>query len=311
MGIYYTKKFSEEIDRNLKNKISMPAYLLSKRDINITTVINIDSFENILQEKIHDVFVVKPDGTIYYSAKSEREGNYYKEYLDKEEKKLFKEINTDFLSDQIIYHKHGKKNFISILSRLENRKHFIGVLYINLDGDVIASRKKEIILFFLFGSLITVVATSLFEALILHHLFVPRINKTRAALSLVEQGNLSVRIPHTDSADQLGSLIRHVNRMIAATERNTRLLKMVNEAGASFVTADSLEQLSELITKEVSTLQRYVKKTSLLDQNQKQNIIPASLALDPYQGFQLPLPDQLTSRKKGMLHMPVDTFWMS
>ncbi|CAK8723572.1 hypothetical protein KKHLCK_12990 [Candidatus Electrothrix laxa] len=296
MGYHYTQKFCEEIDRNLKNKISMPAALLSKRALNLNTVVNIDSFENLLQEKIHDVFIAKPSGLIYYSALPEREGVHYERYLDEDERKLFQKINLHFSDQQIVFHQHKKINFISILSPLRNRTHLIGVLYIKIDGGVIAARKKEVMRVFFIGSLITIFLTSLLEVLLLHYLFVPRINKTRAVLSLVERGNLSVRIPQANSLDQLGSLMRHVNRMIAATERNTRLLKMVNEAGASFVTANTLDKLSELINKEVTDLQVYVSKTARLGtgyQEKKKH----SLDPDPDQGFLLPSIG--TSYKKG------------
>jgi PAS domain S-box-containing protein len=297
MGVYYTNKFCEEIDRNLKNKLLMPSVLFAHQDLNVNRI-NKKSFENILQERVHDVFIAKPDGTIYYSEIPKKDGEYYKKYLSNEEKKQFKEINNNFAVHQIVKHKHNGKNFISVLSPIGDRKHFTSVLYIKLDGDVIAARKQEIITVFFFGSLLTIVVSSLFEALILHHLFVPRINKTRVALSLVEQGNLSVRIPQADSPDQLGSLMRHVNRMIAATERDTRLLRMVNEAGASFVTADSLEKLSELINKEVSNLQKYFTEPARFPLTPQGSKKP-SLAPDPDQGFQLPLRDKLSKREKS------------
>ena len=286
MGYYYTQRICEEVDRNLKNKISLHASLLSKRDLNIDTVINVDSFENLLQEKVHDVFIAQPNGLIYYSAHPEREGVHYERYLDEEEKKQFQKINLHFLQQQVIFHQQNNRNVISILSPLSNRSHLLGFLYIKIDGNAIAVRKEKIITFFFVGSLLTILLTSLLEVLLLHYLFVPRINKTRAVLSLVERGNLSVRVPQADSLDQLGSLMRHVNRMIVATERNTRLLKMVNEAGASFVTANSLDKLSELINKEVTNLQLYVSKTACLDTRPEENK-NHSLNPDPDQGFQL------------------------
>jgi hypothetical protein len=299
MGYYYTQKFCEEIDQNLKNKISMPAALLSRRDLNVNTVINRDSFENLLQEKIHDVFITKPSGLIYYSSTPEREGSHYERYLDEDEKKQFQKINQHFLEKQIVFHQQNNRNFISILAPLDNRNHLIGVLYIKIDGDAIAARKKEIVTVFFVGSLITVLLTSLLKVLLLHYLFVPRINKTRAVLSLVERGNLSVRIPQADSLDQLGSLMRHVNRMIAATERNARLLKMINEAGASFVTANTLDKLSELINKEVTHLQIYISKTARLDAGYQEKKT-YFFKLDPDQGFQLPsLPSNSASSEEG------------
>ncbi|MCI5167318.1 MAG: PAS domain-containing sensor histidine kinase [Candidatus Electrothrix sp. GM3_4] len=305
MGYYYTQKFYEEIDQNLKNKISMSAALLSRRDLNVNTVINKDSFEKLLQERIHEVFIAKPSGLIYYSSPSVREGVHYERYLDEDEKKQFQKINQHFSEQQVVFHQHNNRNFISTLSPLGNignKTNIIGVIYIKIDGDAIAARKKEVVRVFLVGSLITVLLTSLLEVLLLHYLFVPRINKTRAVLSLVEQGNLSVRIPGADSLDQLGSLMRHVNRIIAVTERNTRLLKMLNEAGASFVTADSLDKLSELINKEVTNLQIYVSQTAHLDtgyQEKKNHSLDPNLVLDRDLGFQLSsLPSIDTSYKK-------------
>lgn len=297
MGYYYTQKFCEEIDRNLKNKISMPASLLSKRDLTFNSVIHIESFEQLLQEKILDVFITSPNGLIEHSTHPERIDVHYERYLNDEEKEQFQEINIHFTDQQIVFHQHNKKNIVSILSPVRSRSHLMAVLYIKIDGDTITARKKEIKIVFFIGSLLTIFLTSLLEILLLHYLIMPRINKTRNALCLVEKGDLSVRIPQADSKDELGSLMRHVNSMIAATERNTRLLTMINKAGASFVTANSLERLCELINTEVSNLQKYVAQTTALETDHQANS-NHPLNPDPDQGFTLPLLDNPRNGEK-------------
>jgi PAS domain S-box-containing protein len=295
MGVYYTKRFCEEIDQNIQTKISMPAVLFSKRSLNVT-VININSFENLLQEKIHDVFIIKPNGLIYYSSDSKRDNIHYERYLEKEEIEQFKKINEDFPENQIIYCTRDGKSFISILSPLSNRGHLMGTLYIKIEADAIAARKKAVISIFFIGSLLTIAVTSLFEALLLHRLFVPRINTTRAVLSSVEQGDLAARIPGAASLDQLGSLMRHANRMIASTERNTHLLELLNEASSSFVTADSLEKLSELADKAVADLHTCIQKTPCIgtslqirkEREQTRYSRSLQLTMDFDTGFQLP-----------------------
>ncbi|XCN74649.1 MAG: hypothetical protein Q3M24_07895 [Candidatus Electrothrix aestuarii] len=109
MGVYYARKLCEEVDRNLSNKVSMPATLLSEQVLNLDSGLSLELFEKLLQEKIHDVFIVKPDGIIDYSADPEQRDSYYESYLDEEERKQFQKNNQNFSETQIVSNQYKGK----------------------------------------------------------------------------------------------------------------------------------------------------------------------------------------------------------
>lgn len=257
MGTYYIHRFWNEIDNSVSEKLDIPRILMEQRALNFDAVTDFSALEEILQEQVYDAFIAKADGSIFYSNNQSRIGKHYTLFLDKNDplsakyQDISKKHNSTFTSDD------GHK-YISTLSPLTVDNRLLGILHISIRSEKIQEEKENILLLLLLGSLVTILLTTLLEALLVHRIFFPRITRILSALQKVEDGDLTTRITPTGSPDQIGLLIEQINSMISATEQNTKNLRLLNKGGEAFTKASCPEKVWNIY---YEILQEYFAKS--------------------------------------------------
>lgn len=245
MGTFYINRFWNEIDSSVSEKLDIPRILMEQRALNFDAVTDFSALEEIVQEQVSDAFIAKTDGSIFYSNNPSRVGKHYALFLDKNNplskkgQDISKKYNSIFTSDD------GNK-YISVQSPLKVDNRLLGTLYISIHYEEIQKKKRDILLLLFLGSLITILLTTLLEALLVHRIFVPRINRTLSALQKVEDGDLTTRITPTGTPDQIGLLIEQINSMISAVEQSTNNLRLLNKGGVSFTDASCTEKIEDM-----------------------------------------------------------------
>ncbi len=243
MGFFYTRNFDNEIDTGLLEKIQLPATLMSLRALNFSAVTNFEAISDFIQEEVVDAFIIKANGTIYYTPDPNKDGKNYRSLLSPEEMSLPElAINR---TEHIRFKEPDGDNFISTLAPLTVNNRFLGNLYIKISSNRSEQKKRDILLLFVSGSILTIMLTTILEAFYLYNMIVPRIAKTTKVLNKVEKGDFSAQVISSESPDELGRLIEQVNGMIHTVARRTKTLKQINAAGEQLTQIQTHKQLSD------------------------------------------------------------------
>lgn len=258
MGIYYINKFWKEIDSNIATKLELPGLLMEQRALNFEAVMDYKVLEEIVQEEVLDAFIAKRDGSIFYSQDPSRTGKDYTLFLAQKEMAKIRPQAPATLRKSSLLSGNGGDSYWSILSPLEINGRFLGMLYIKIDSATIQKKKQEIVILFLIGSLLAIILTTILEALLLHRIFVPRINATSATLKKVGEGDLTARVKQRGESDQLGLLIDQVNSMLEKVEQHTDNLHLLNKAGEAFSETRGMEEIEKV---SIEILEEYVDQS--------------------------------------------------
>jgi PAS domain S-box-containing protein len=245
MGMYYINRFWSEIDDGVSEKLIIPRVLMEQRALNFDAVTDFSALEEIVQEEVHDAFIAKSDGKIFYSNDPSRIGKHFTLFLDNndplrtQDHDISKNYTSTFTSDD-------NNTYISVQSPLVVGNRLLGLLFITIDSEKIQREKTNILLMLLLGSAVTIILTTLLEALLVHWIFVPRIKRTSTALQKVEDGDLTIRIAPKGTMDEIGVLIEQINSMISAIEQNTKNLQLLNKGGEAFTQASCSAEVEDI-----------------------------------------------------------------
>ena len=240
MGVFYVTSFNREIEQRVQEKLALPGILMSQRALNYDSVTNPLIIEELIQETVLETFIAKNNGEVFYVADNQKMGKPIEQLLVPEEqlqivndgdgnqKLAFKtdlqSINEGVRNQQIAYSTREGNHYRSSLSQILFDDRVIGYLYIKIDAAKIVQEKRNIILLFLLGSLLTIFLTTLIEAFYIHRLFVPRIRAISAVLRKAEKGELSARVSLFGSEDELYALIELINRMLTTVSETIDIL---------------------------------------------------------------------------------------
>lgn len=241
IGVYYSNRFSHEIDLGVSEKMFLPAALMSQRALNFSSVEDFSVLSDLLNIEVIEAFVLKKDGTVFFTADPEKEGKHYLSYLDAKERN---QLDRSFDHNQQVRFVDTKGHrAISSLSPISADGKLIGSLYLKINGEDVLALKRKVMLLFLVGALVTITLTTVLEALIVYRLVVPRIRTTSSVLRQIADGDFSARISNSGAPDQLGTMMDQVNVMISTIEHYTRKLQILNTAAESFSHARSKDEI--------------------------------------------------------------------
>ena len=212
IGFFYTSKFDQEIDQTVVDKLLLPAVLMSERALNYSAATDLAVMSELVHEDVVDCFISKADGTIYYTSDPSLEGKMNSTLFAQQAPSFQGKIqSTSKISSSI---SSSGIHYLSTLSPLLRKEKILGTLYIRINADSIVSKKKSVLRLFLYGAVLTICCTTLFEAFWVYWLIVPRIRRTSIVLHTAENYDLTVRIKDYGADDQLGVLMRQVDTMI-------------------------------------------------------------------------------------------------
>ncbi|EKD40245.1 MAG: integral membrane sensor hybrid histidine kinase, partial [uncultured bacterium] len=131
------------------------------------------------------------------------------------------------------------------------RGEILGGLYIRISADAIREKKAKVAWFFCLGAVLAIVLTTLIEVVVVHKMFVPRIDHAATVLQQYAGGDFSSRITHTGAPDQLGRLMQRVNHLLETIEEYTGMkqAQLAAEAAAEtrLLLVEDLEKKNRLL----------------------------------------------------------------
>lgn len=268
MGVFYVTSFNREIELRVQEKLALPGILMSQRALNYDSVKNHLIIEELVQETVIETFITKNDGEVFYAADAQIMGKPVDQFLVPEErleiindgdgnqqiafKTGIKSISEGVRNQQISFSTNEGNHYRSSISQILFDDRVIGYLYIKIDAANIVQEKRNIILLFLLGSLLTIFLTTLIEAFYLHRLFVPRIRAMSTVLKKAEKGELAARVSLFGSEDELDALIYLINNMLTTISKTIETLSTTQEALKA--SEERFRELSDLLPEGVFEL---------------------------------------------------------
>ncbi|MDP3480595.1 MAG: response regulator [Desulfoprunum sp.] len=242
MGIFYSSRFSQEIEQRITEKLALPGILMNQRAMPYDAVQDFRALSDLVQEKVVEACIFQQSGTVFFTADPAREGRSFTDFLGKEEKNsLGKDIRH---ARQISFTAETGEHFIAkITPLLTNTGDLLGGLYVKISAEAMVKKKREVVLFFCAGAFLTIVLTTLIEALVVHRLFIPRMISASTVLKKYGGGDFSARIDHFKADDQLGKLMQQVNFLLETVAEYTRKLHALNRAGEVFARAGDKREI--------------------------------------------------------------------
>ncbi len=217
LGIYYIKKFEDEIDRRLYLQAQIPGNLMNEGAIAHELVRDLDALSRLVGEEVQRAAAVdQPDNLILFSSDQALEGtrtDAFRKYA-----KLPDAITTE-CGGVIVPRRKTGGNLLFVSAPLRFADGTTGDLYMQIHADNARLKKRCIARGFSMGFTLCIMLITGGCALLLHFLTVPRLNNTLQCLKAVEEDDFTIRIARAKSQDELGVLGRGVNHMVDELER--------------------------------------------------------------------------------------------
>ncbi len=223
LGVYYSCRFGEHIERQLASQSEIPGILMTESSLNYSMVRDTDALGRLIGGTVDEAMVIMDSGRILYSSTRELEGE-----------KLW-HINPDSpVFDQLI-DRGGEVGILQSIVRTGHTRNVVTPLYahgtlsgylwmsVNIDEDMLL--KRQVTLIFFIGTLACILVSGFGQIFFINRLVVPRIRRTVSCLHLVQRGNLSARIQDEISDDEIGMLEYSVNTMVAEIESRSEAMR--------------------------------------------------------------------------------------
>jgi PAS domain S-box-containing protein len=216
IGSYYIERFSGEIDHSMQAQLQIPGELMRRGMLRYEAASDRDIVESLIGETLLDSLVIGLDGQIFYALNPADVGKNVGEVIAPGFTDGFDKVTVT--SIQV------PDGLINVTPLLQDGK-LLGFLYLKIGTEQLRSQKNLLILVFILGSFLCVLATSIALILLFRSVILIRIEKLLSVSEQVASGNLAVRVSEPISSDEIGTLQRGVNFMAAELEQTIASLQ--------------------------------------------------------------------------------------
>lgn len=238
IGWFYTQKISSEINTQTKRNLEMPSVLLSEGQLRYEAVNDSNLLNKLTTEHIEEAFMVGLNGKIYFSSTLASIG---KNIHNVGHLKQWETLITEELAKVSSYHTKQKGSYICITQVHAEGNKLLGYLFLKANSKRLDTAKAEILVTFMWASLLCVILSSVVLITFINHLLTKRINILKHYFKELSRGRLSHKVP-IKSDDEIGSLAISIERM------SSNLQQIINQI---LKNAEHLNQTSNNI-KQVS-----------------------------------------------------------
>lgn len=223
LGLFYTERFSAELDRFLEDNIRLPGELMNRQLLRYESVGDHEVMTELVGEEFLDGMVVGADGRVYYAYDPELVG---KSVFD------VPNVNPTLLSDSTTTHlllrDPDGDAIVSItpLMAYEGAKPFFQV-YIKAGTQAVQASKLRIAVLFILGSSICIFLTSLAIIWYTQRNVAKPLRDLQGSADALRRGELDIEIS-TDREDEIGSLAASFTAMQEAIKQKIGELETAN-----------------------------------------------------------------------------------
>lgn len=223
LGLFYTERFSAELDKTLEDSINLPAKLMNRQLLRYESVTDRSVMTELVGEEFLDGMVLGGDGRVYYAYDQTLVGTPFTDLPEADDIVL----DTAETTPRLI-HVSGEHSIISItpLVAYAGAKPFFHV-YIKADTQAVQTRKRRIAMLFIFGSAICIVLTSLAIISYSRRQVTSPLRELRESAEALSRGEYDVDIPEGRN-DEIGSLANSFRSMRNAIVGQISQLELTN-----------------------------------------------------------------------------------
>ncbi|OPZ28858.1 MAG: Blue-light-activated protein [Lentisphaerae bacterium ADurb.BinA184] len=240
-GAYFVRRFSEQVDQRVAERMRIPGMLISQRLLSYESVTDAATMRKLVGDDLVEGMVVGANGIVFQALNPAHVGRRVTEVPGVRQEWfapgapsfwLVREGNvsqTDYVTLAPIYAVEGRAPFLYTLLRVQTTQ---------------AEReKRDMVRLFAAGLIITVAATSLAILIIFRLMIVARLDRLGRVFRQVESGDLSARAQGHGGRDEIGALFPAFNRMAARLDGT--MAEMVAEVAERKRAEDALRESEE------------------------------------------------------------------
>jgi signal transduction histidine kinase/ActR/RegA family two-component response regulator len=216
LGIYYIRTFKAKMGERLMAAAQSPALLMSEGMLPHVLTRDAEALSSLVGEVVVFSALVGPDNSILYAMDQHLEGQAADDHITCGALPCGRAVPVE--EGAVLSESTNRSGYCIAAPVLDDGKEF-GTLYIRVGGDSFKFKKSKLSEIIFIGFTLSILLISLVCAVLVHGLTIPRLRDISKCLKEVEAGDFTARIRRARSSDELGSLARGVNHMVAELER--------------------------------------------------------------------------------------------
>ncbi len=216
IGLFYIKRFHQEIDSKLRVNAEIPGKLISSGILERDALTDRRMISTLIGQDLVDAFVLDRNLNILTALNPANQGKHIKE-LNNINPEWFSHSSNEIFMVEMADSK--EKQLLSVVPKLSwDGVTPVEYIYVRVNTDQAATDKQQIVQLFVLGSLAAILLTTLMLIYVFRFLVINRIAKTKTALERIEKNDYTVMISPIRSQDELSVLQQQVNSMMAVLQ---------------------------------------------------------------------------------------------
>lgn len=214
-GAIYLDRFSNAIDRRIEGQVMLPASLINSGVLSLVSLADQKVMHQLVGEELLEGWAVDEEGDISASFTEAFRGQNINNLPD------IDSSDFDFAQPQTQVIRNA--NDITSITPIYRNNDIIPRLfvYIKVGTTVAQQEKREILMLFLSGSVLTIVLTSLIIVVSFRLTLLGRLNGVLKILEQVRQDKLNIHVEPDRTHDEIGVLHRNVITMTETLHRRS------------------------------------------------------------------------------------------
>jgi len=218
VGVFYTHRFSQEIDNAIIARLSIPGLLMTRGELSFDAVSDKRTMEGLLREPYSEGIVIGLDGQVYFSSDPARLDTH----LDEIDGLRLPGPEASTVSidapDRVTPVRDSTGTYLTCLSPLRPNGKLTGFLYLKVGTEISEAEKREVFLLFAIGSLATITLTAAILSWLLHLMVTRRLNSLVEIFRRFAQGDYSTRAQTLGGDDEIATLMNGFNGLATRLE---------------------------------------------------------------------------------------------
>ena len=218
VGVFYTHRFSQEIDNAIIARLSIPGLLMTRGELSFDAVSDRRTMEGLLREPYSEGIVIGLDGLVYFSSNPAR----LETRLDEIDGLKLPDpesltIPID-VPDRITPIQDSTGTYLTCLSLLRPDGKLTGYLYLKVGTGISEAEKRKVSILFAIGSVATIALTAAILSWLLHLMVTRRLNSLVEIFRRFAQGNYATRAQPIGGNDEIATLMNGFNGLATRLE---------------------------------------------------------------------------------------------
>ncbi|MRR06394.1 MAG: PAS domain S-box protein [Deltaproteobacteria bacterium] len=218
LGVFYTYRFSQEIDKAIIARLSVPGLLMTRGDLSFDAVSDKRTMEGLLSEPYREGIVIGLDGQVYFSSIPARLDTHLDAIdglrLPGPESSAFSVGAPDLITPV----QDSTGTYLTSLSPLRPDGKLTGYLYLKVGTEMSEAEKRKIAILFAIGSLGTIALTVPILSWLLHLLVIRRLNYLVEIFRCFARGDYAARAQPLGGDDEIATLMNGFNGLAKRME---------------------------------------------------------------------------------------------